>query len=701
MTPIIQADRLFLDYKLGGEWVSALYDVSLAINPLEIHGLVGESGSGKSTLALALMNYLAPNARIHSGAVTFDGANLTAKSARDMRQIWGRDISLVPQDSLAALNPTHRIGDQIAEVTRIHEGLTRAESWQRAVDMLRKVKIADPEGTARRYPHQLSGGMQQRVTIAMALSTRPRLLVLDEPTTALDVTTQAVIVDLFRDLIHDNGAAALYVSHNLGLVAQLCDRVTVLYGGEIMESASVATLFQRPLHPYTLSLIASLPRLMQGTETRLPTIEGTAPALSERPRGCVFAARCPVALPHCHDEKPPLERTPLELTDDGRLIKCHRWREIADGSLVLDTAPKELVAAAPPREMPVLSVRELHKSFGAPTLLDRVAMRRPNVVRAVDGVSMHVLERSTLGLVGESGSGKTTLARLIVGLETADGGDMELLTVPLPRDLHNRLPETLRSLQMIFQNPNDALNPYQTVGAQIARTIRRLSRNQSLSRTDIDTRVIDLLHAVRLTPQYASRYPNELSGGEKQRVAIARAFSTNPALVIADEPTSSLDVSVQSVILNLLKDLRASHGSSYLLISHDLNVVSYLADWVAVMYLGEVVEEGTAAHVYSAPSHPYTEALVSAIPNPDPGAVSKRIRLHGELPVELPRGCRFHTRCPRKLGAICESEAPPYRDAGDGHFIRCHIPVDELAVLQQTPPDQTPPAQPQQPKDDA
>ncbi|MBN8640041.1 MAG: ABC transporter ATP-binding protein, partial [Anaerolineae bacterium] len=352
----------------------------------------------------------------------------------------------------------------------------------------------------------------------------------------------------------------------------------------------------------------------------------------------------------------------------------------------IETAPKADTVAAPPRDTYVLTANDMHKTFGAPSLLDRLTMRQPKVVRAVDNVSLRLLERSTLGLVGESGSGKTTLARLIVGLESTDRGHMELLNVPLPNALDQRTPELLRSLQMIFQNPNDTLNPYQTVGAQIARTIKRLG-DKSLSKAAIKAQVADLLQAVRLPADYANRYANELSGGEKQRVAIARAFSTHPALVLADEPTSSLDVSVQSVILNLLKDLRVQQGASYLLISHDLNVVSYLADWIAVMYLGEVVEEGPPATVYTAPSHPYTEALVSAIPNPDPTAQDKRIRLEGDLPVDLPTGCRFHTRCPRKLGAICETEAPPNRDAGDGHMIRCHIPVDELVRLQQSPPE--------------
>ena len=681
--PVIRAEHLNIDYRLDRQWLNVINDVSLSIDPFEIHGLVGESGSGKSTLALALMNYLAPNERIGSGRVLLDGDDLLSKSTAEMRHIWGRQISLVPQDALASLNPSFNIGDQIAEITRLHQGLSHAKSRTQAVEMLRRVKIADPETVAKRYPHQLSGGMQQRVTIAMALSTQPRLLILDEPTTALDVTTQAVIVDLFRNLIRDNQAAALYVSHDLGLVAQLCDRVTVLYGGEVMSSAPVIDLYQHPLHPYTISLLASLPRPTAGIETRLPTIDGAAPSLAERPHGCVFAPRCPVALQVCHDEKPPLEAA------DGRLLKCHRWREIAAGSLVIDTSPNQQGVSTPPRPGYVLQTHDLRKYFDEPSLLDRLTMRDTETVRAVDGVSVDIRARSTLGLVGESGSGKTTLARLIVGLETADSGSMELLDIPLSRELKQRSRDALHELQMVFQNPNDALNPYMTVGQQIARTITRLHGGTN---AEIQARVVELLRAVRLTDQYASRYPSELSGGEKQRVAIARAFATNPALVVADEPTSSLDVSVQAVILNLLKDLRTDEGASYLLISHNLDVIGYLADWIVVMYLGEVIEEGSSEQVTNAPSHPYTEALLSAIPVADPTVTRKRIRLEGEIPSasEVPNGCRFHTRCPRKLGAICEQQNPPWRDAGDGHFIRCHIPVDQLADMQRSLPTDQP-----------
>ncbi len=676
--PVIEATNLSIEYLLNKRWVNAIYEVALAIDPLQIHGLVGESGSGKTTLAMALMRYMAANARVSTGEVLLDGDNLLTKTEAEMRAIWGRQLNLVPQDPLASLNPAYTIGSQIAEITRLHEGLSAGDAWARAVEMLGSVKIADPETVARQYPHQLSGGMQQRVLIAMALSTQPRLLVLDEPTTALDVTTQAVILDLFRDLIHDNQAAAVYVSHDLGTVAQLCDHVTVLYAGEVMESAPVRDLFAQPLHPYTIGLLASLPRPTEGVETRLFTIGGAAPALTDRPAACVFSPRCPLALQVCFDEKPPLEDA-----GDGRTVKCHRWREIASGEVTLDTAPKGQSIPAPPRQNDVLHARSISKRFVESPFLGRLLWREQKAIRAVDDVSIRVRERSTLGLVGESGSGKTTLARAIVALTPADSGEIELCGVDISLELAQRGRDTLRNLRMVFQNPNDALNPYQTVGQALERPLLLLSGDR-LNREQRHARIIELLEAVRLTADYADRYPGELSGGEKQRVAIARAFAADPTLIVADEPTSSLDVSVQAVVLNLLKDLRAQRGASYMLISHDLDVVAYLSDWIAVMYLGQIVEEGDTEDVYNPPSHPYTEALISAIPVPDPTQPRGSIRLEGDVPSarHIPSGCRFHTRCPRKIGAICEQEAPPWRDAGDGHRIRCHIPLDELTALQ-------------------
>ncbi|MDX2076571.1 MAG: dipeptide ABC transporter ATP-binding protein [bacterium] len=676
-TPIIQADGLSIEYALQNKWVNVIHDVSLAIRPLEIHGLVGESGSGKSTLALAMMGYMAENARISGGTLTFNGADLHHLPQKKLRDIWGHDIHLVPQDTLSALNPSYRIGEQIAEITRRHDKLSRRSAWEHAIAQLERVKIPDAEEVAQKYPHQLSGGMRQRVAIAMALSTQPQFLVLDEPTTSLDVTTQAVILDEFRGLILENKSAALYVSHDLGTVAQFCDMVTVLYGGEVMESAPVADLYAHPIHPYTVGLLMSLPRQLEGSDTRIPTIDGIAPSLTERPKGCVFASRCPLAIEKCHAEKPP-----LETMGNTHQIRCWRWHEIASGDIEAKKKPVAYNTYAPPRQGHVLKVRGMKKYFGKRTFWDAVTRKPFRPTRALDGVDISIQERSTFGIVGESGSGKSTLARVIMGLETPDAGEIELCEMPISTSLKNRPKEALRRLRMVFQNPDDSLNPYKTVGQAINRNLLLLGELKT--RQARLERIHQLLQAVRLTPEYATRFPSQLSGGEKQRVAIARAFAAEPSLIVADEPTSSLDVSVQAVVLNLLKDLRAERGVSYLLISHNLDVVAYLADWIAVMYLGQIVEEGNVEAVYHAPYHPYTEALVSANPSTTPNAQKSAIRLEGDVPSarEIPTGCRFHTRCPRKIGNICEQVEPPWQDAGEGHFIRCHISVDDLTRLQ-------------------
>jgi peptide/nickel transport system ATP-binding protein len=682
--PVIAAQNLSIDYRIGKKWLNAVCDIDLVINPLQIHGLVGESGSGKSTLGLGMMRYLAANSRISSGEILFNGEDIAHAPIQHMREIWGRDISLVPQNPLDSLNPSLTIGDQMSELTQLHLEYSRQEARKAAAEALEKVKIADPKQILNRYPHQLSGGMQQRVMIAMALSTRPKLLILDEPTTALDVTTQAVILDLVRELIKTEEAAALYVSHDLGTVAQLCDYVTVLYAGEIMETASVHDLFAKPLHPYTAGLIASLPSYADDDISRLSTIEGVAPSLAERPKACVFNDRCPVAIDHCFSEKPPLEPT-----IEDRLGRCWRWEEIQSGEVIPRNRPQGKFAdvSSNDHEKPILTANNISKRFGEYTLLDRLMGQDESYVQAVQDISLQVASASTLGLVGESGSGKTTLARAIVALTQADEGEIELQDEPLALDLRGRSKDTLRNLRMIFQNPNDSLNPYQTVGQAVGRTYRSL-KGDKVQNAEVRERVAEVLDAVGLTAAYASRYPGQLSGGEKQRVAIARAFIADPALIIADEPTSSLDVSVQATILNLLKDLRAERGASYIFISHDLEVIRYLADWVVVMYLGEVMEQGAAHMVYDPPLHPYTEALLSAIPLPDPTRKGGEIRLEGDVPSprNKPTGCPFHTRCPRFLGDICVNERPPLRRTEDGHQILCHIPLDELATVQQHPP---------------
>jgi peptide/nickel transport system ATP-binding protein len=523
--------------------------------------------------------------------------------------------------------------------------------------------------------------MQQRVMIAMALSTEPKLLILDEPTTALDVTTQAAILQLLRELIQGKETAALYVTHNLGVIATICDRVSVLYAGELVEDATTRELFQRPLHPYTQGLLDSVPRLGDNkSSVTLQAIPGRIPSLRERPAGCVFEPRCPLAIEIC------LERPPLETLPDGRQIRCHRWPEIQAGEISSQIPPslQQLLETDSQADdaLPVLELKELKVHFDIRRSLGEVISRKSALkVKAVDGIDLNLGRGKTLGLVGESGSGKTTLARAVIGLEKATDGSMKLLDIPLPSGLNKRDKETLGHLQIVFQNPEEALNPYMSVGETLRRPLMTL---RQMSREEADQEVNRLLAAVRLPTTYAQRRPDQLSGGEKQRVAIARAFAANPNLLISDEPVSALDVSVQASILNLLSELQQELGSSNLFISHDLAVVGYLADDIAVIYAGNLMEVAEAEALFKPPYHPYTEALLSAIPLIDPGAEQEPIRLEGDVPnqIEIPSGCPFHPRCPRFLGDICVDEQPPWQQAANGKRIFCHISPEELLEAQ-------------------
>jgi peptide/nickel transport system ATP-binding protein len=668
--PLLDLTNLSIAYRTGDRWIEAVREVTLSIARGQTYGLVGESGSGKSTLALAAMRYLSSNGRVTQGAIRFGGLELQALSEEEMRSLWGKEMALVPQDPLSALNPSIRVGEQVAEILRHHLALTAAEAQQRMIELLTMVRLPDPERIADSYPHQISGGMQQRVLIASALSLRPQLLVLDEPTTGLDVTTEAAILDLFADLIAQGDTAALFVTHDLGVVARTCDRVAVLYAGELVEDAPTTQLFTQPLHPYTHGLLDSIPRLGQRKDRqRLRGIQGQIPSLSARPQACVFAPRCPLAIDRCHEERPVLE-SPAP----GRWVRCHRWPEIKEGSV--DAQPPDMAASNGDRmrEDVVLGVDDLKVHFSLPRGLGR----RPGVIKAVDGVDLALARGQTLGLVGESGSGKTTLARAVVGLVERTGGEIKLLDVPLARKLSQRDAPVLRELQMVFQNPDEALNPYLTVRESLSRPLIRLL---GYSRDRAEQEVRRLLDSVRLAPEYAARLPGQLSGGEKQRVAIARAVAANPALLLCDEAVSALDVSVQASILNLLNELQTTHNIGMVFISHDLAVVSYLADQVAVMYLGRLMEVADADAILQPPYHPYTEALLSAVAIPDPTVRQAPIRLEGDVPSQLdvPSGCPFHTRCPRFLGEICRRETPPWRvDETTGARIFCHIPLAEL-----------------------
>lgn len=678
-------ENLSVAYDQGGHLQTVLRDIDLTIEPGQAYGLVGESGSGKSTLALAAMRSLSGSGRIGGGSIELAGVNLLDLDPEEMRLLWRSRIKLVPQDAGSSLNPRLKVGRQIAEGLDL-VGRQRQASVH---ELLGRVGLADPLRVANSYPHQLSGGMQQRVMIAMALGGTPELLILDEPTTNLDVTTEATILDLVKDLLRERNTAVLYVSHSLGVVAQLCDRVAVLYAGELVEDATVEGLYNTPLHPYTRGLLDSVPQI--GKDRRreeLRPVTGSIPEPGALPAGCVFAPRCPLANDFTRENRPQLESAGL-----SRRVRCHRWQEVAEGAVSPRQPGRDAVHAGTAvmdraGEL-VLEVSELEKRFPLRRGLGELIAGRPAAaVSAVAGVDLSIRRRRTLGLVGESGSGKSTLARCIIGLITPTGGSMKLLDIPLQPRLSQRGEKVLRRLQMVFQNADEALNPYLTVGASLRRPLERLA---GASSADLGERLAALLEAVRLSTDYADRYPSELSGGEKQRVAIARAFASEPDLLLFDESVSGLDVSVQASILNLLSGLQLERESAYLFISHDLAVVGYLADEIAVIYRGQLMETGPTDAVFEPPYHPYTEALLSAIPLLDPTVRKERIRLRGEngapagSSTDAPGGCPFHTRCPRFLGAICVNEDPPWQEHESGKRIYCHIPLAELELMQERP----------------
>jgi peptide/nickel transport system ATP-binding protein len=655
-------------------------DVSLTIDQGEIFGLVGESGSGKTTLARAVVGYLPENGRVAGGRVTLDGQDLLSMSPTQMRKVWGTQITMVHQNPVAAVNPSIRIGEQIAEVARTRLGMSGAEADDKAVEMLGTVRIPDAADVARRYAHQLSGGMLQRVLIATALMTNPKLLIMDEPTTALDVTTQAVILDLVRDLLREYQTAVLYITHNLGVVARLADRVGVMYAGELVEQGPVREVYKRSRHPYTLGLLGCVPSVdADKRQIELHAIPGQIPRPDQLPEGCIFEPRCTMARSMCRRERPTLaEAVP------GHWTACLRWEQVEEEMGTQHHRQRAGSAERDQREAGlVLEAEDVKKYFplSAGGLRALLSGHRP-MVKAVDGVSVRVRDGFTMGLVGESGCGKTTLARCIAGLEEATSGELRLEDEALPKSLMKRPKSLRRKIQMVFQSPESTLNPHHTVGSIVRRP---LELSGALSAAEVSQRTRELFEAVNLPNEYQERLPHELSGGEKQRVAIARAFAAQPRLMLCDEPFSSLDVSVQASLMNLLVDLQVDRETAYLYVSHDLAAVRYVADWIAVVYLGRLCEVGSGEDVFAPPYHPYTEALLSSIPIPDPDVHQERIRLGGSVPsaVDVPPGCRFHTRCPRKKGQVCETDPPPWQEIGEYHRIRCHIAPDDLCAMQE------------------
>jgi peptide/nickel transport system ATP-binding protein len=663
----LSVSNLDVIYRVRGQDRLALRDVSFSIGRGESYGLVGESGSGKSTVALALVRYLPSNGRVSAGSISINGLDPLSMGQTALRNLRASTVSMVYQEPGRALNPSLRAGRQIAEVFEI-AGQSSGSAMQSAEQMLRKVQISDPGRVMQRYPHELSGGMAQRVVIAMALAVSPSLLILDEPTTALDATVEAEVLDLVAALRHEYDTSVLFISHNLAVIAKMCDRVGVLYAGELLEEGPARAVFENPRHPYTVGLLRCIPRRGQRKDTdRLDTIPGFLPSPGYVTTGCVFAPRCSLAADICRESSPP-----FFAVDEVRTSRCY-FHEKAPG-----------LPRATPASIPQLADKVTGGADGPLVAVEGLSKTFAGDVRALAGVDLAIQRGETLGLVGESGSGKTTLARVLLGLTAPDAGSVVTLHgKPLSPDARRRPRNVLRALQIVFQNPDSALNRRHTVRALISRPLSRLA---GLSGSALRDRLEELIASVRLEDRYLPLRPSQLSGGLKQRVAIARAFGARPEVVVCDEPTSALDVSVQAAILNLLADLQKTEQATYLFISHDLGLVRYLSDRIVVLYLGRVMEVGPAEAVFTGPHHPYTEALFSAVPSLD-GQRPDRIRLTGEIPsaADPPSGCVFHTRCPRKLPTgICESTEPPLLEGQPGHQIRCHIPLTELRELQRS-----------------
>ena len=671
--PLLSVENLKVEYHGAAGTVTAIPDLSFQIMPGESYGIVGESGCGKSTLLMAIMRHLGQTGRVAKGRMLFDGVDLATASRRELAKIRGRGIAMVYQDPNSALNPTMKIGAQLMEVPMITQGLTADEARQQALRILADVHLPNPDSVMGRYPHQMSGGQKQRVVIAMALLANPKLLLLDEPTTGLDVTVEAAVLDLVSELQQKYGTALIYITHNLGVVAKVCERVGVMYLGDLIEEAPVRELFATPRHPYTCRLMACVPHIGSDkyTTSFLP-IPGQPPGLSRRPPGCPFAPRCPGFLPGQCDK--PI---PEEVVSPVHRVRCIRWTEVESFA---DATPGAVMPGRPGSET-VLAAEHLSNIYEIGGSAFSFMSRAQKLV-ANEDLNFEATRGEILAIVGESGSGKSTFARVLSGLQPSTTGKLSLNGDDIGRrTATSRSPGELAAIQMVFQNPDGTLNPSHSAEFPLKRVLKKFGIAKS-SR-EADEQIDRLFDLVRLPRALRKQRPVRLSGGQKQRVAIARAFAADPTILVADEPVSALDVSVQAAIINLLLRIQAEKQTTIVFISHDLALVHHLADRVIVMYLGKIMEQGPVGRMFAPPFHPYTEALLSAVPVADPTIVQDRIRLKGDppSPINVPAGCRFSARCPRKLGPICDTQPPPLRDAGDGHTILCHIPLDDLSQL--------------------
>ena len=675
--PVLECRNLSVSFFTRGGEIPAVVDFNLELMPGEAHGIVGESGCGKSTVALAIMQFLGRNGSVVGGEIRFEGRDMRTMSEEELRHVRGSAISMVYQEPMASLNPSMKVGAQLAEVPVHHEGVAWQEGWERGREMLGNVRLSDLDRMMNAYPHQISGGQQQRVVIAMALLSNPRLLLLDEPTTALDVTVEAGIVELIRDISEQFGTSMIYISHNLGLIRETCNRLTVMYSGEAVEVGDINNVFNDMRHPYTRGLFASIPLpTADKNERPLVAIPGQLPLPHERPEGCYFGPRCE----HFIASKCGSGRIAMEDAAAAHRVRCVRhagidWSE-SRGEAANTHVPVRIGDV-------LLRVKNLRKHFEVETAGLLVLGRETRTVKANEDLNFVASEAETVAIVGESGCGKSTFAKILMGLEGATEGSVSMHDTELGNlAVRERGEEIVSKLQMVFQNPFDTLNPSHRVGSQIARVIRKFG--VARGRREVDRIVNELLDTVKLPRDFAKRRPRQLSGGQKQRIGIARAFAGKPTLVVADEPVSALDVSVQAAVTDLLMDIQREHRTSLLFISHDLSVVRYLADRIVVMYLGQIMEQGKTEEIFAPPYHPYTEALLAAVPIADTNIRKRHIVLKGEMPSPSnpPTGCPFSTRCGYMIEGTCNVEPPPTHIFGDAHRILCHLDAATLVEME-------------------
>lgn len=691
--PLLSVKDLSVSFnQRNGSRVEAVRGISYEVYPGEFFGIVGESGSGKSVSSLAVMGLLPTSAQI-TGEIEFNGNSLLTMNDKQMSKIRGKQMSMIFQDPLSALTPVYTIGQQISEVLLLHDKkLSKQAAMARSIELLTIVGIPDAPRRAKAYPHEFSGGMRQRAMIAMAIANDPALIIADEPTTALDVTIQAQIMEVLEQAKELTGAAVVLITHDLGVVAGHADRVGVMYAGRLVESGDTDTVFEQPEMPYTVGLLRSVPNILTAGSERLVPLEGRPPLLSDLPPGCPFAPRCPIAVAECSTAEPPLVAAASSDGSDHR-VACLRASEIASGTLIRSEIFPRPESLPPARKLEpdikaVLEVHDLKRHF--PLMKGAVLPRQVGTVRAVDGISFSLYPGRTLGLVGESGCGKTTTIMEVMEMKKPQHGSIEIEGVDVANASRSEIHRLRRDIQIVFQDPMGAIDPRLPIGDVIAEPLQV----QKMPREQRGKRVRELLDLVGLDQSMIDRYPHEFSGGQRQRIGIARALATNPSIIVLDEPVSALDVSVQAGVINLLEDLREQLDLSYVFVAHDLAVVRQIADDVAVMYLGSVVEQGPVAEVFGNPVHPYTKALISAVPIPDPRLerVRERILLQGDLPSPAQKitGCRFRNRCPlyailpEGKQELCASEDPHLQPHGVVQ-VACHY-ADESILIDEVIP---------------